>query len=85
MAGGRRLPPTLVQAGGGEMLVTDARALAKDIRAAGGECELQVWADQVHVFQALPRLAPEAAPAMRRIAAFVAESLGDDDVSRVAG
>ena len=30
VAGGRRLPPTLVQAGGGEMLVGDARKLAAD-------------------------------------------------------
>ena len=48
--------------------------------AAGGECELQVWPDQVHVFQALPRLTPEAAPAMRNIARFIAESLGDNAI-----
>jgi acetyl esterase/lipase len=75
VAGGRRLPPMLIQAGGGEMLVADARKLAKDVTAAGGDCELQVWPDQVHVFQALPRLTPEAKPAMRRVAAFVAKSL----------
>ncbi len=85
VAGGRRMPPTLVQAGGGEMLVADARALAADITAAGGDCELQVWPDQVHVFQALPRLTPEAAPAMRRVAAFVAESLRASAINRVAG
>ena len=50
------------------MLAADAIALADDIRTAGGDCELQVWPDQVHVFQALPRLTPEARPAMRRIA-----------------
>jgi epsilon-lactone hydrolase len=75
VAGGRRLPPTLIQAGGAEMLVADARRLAKDVTAAGGDCELQVWPDQVHVFQALPRLTPEAKPAMRQVAAFVANSL----------
>ncbi|MCV7013531.1 alpha/beta hydrolase [Mycolicibacterium madagascariense] len=80
VAGGRRLPPTLVQAGGGEMLVGDARKLAADIAAAGGTVELQVWPDQVHVFQALPRLTPEAAPAMRQVAAFVAESLRDNGI-----
>lgn len=75
VAGGRQLPPMLIQAGGAEMLVADARRLAKDVTAAGGDCELQVWPDQVHVFQALPRLTPEAKPAMRRVAAFVAKSL----------
>lgn len=81
----RPMPPTLVQAGGAEMLVADARRLAADICAAGGECELQVWPDQVHVFQALPRLTPEATAAMRHIARFVAESLGDNDINLQAG
>src|ERR1700712_235478 len=85
VAGGRRMPPTLVQAGGGEMLVADARRLAADINAAGGDCELQIWPDQVHVFQALPRLTPAAAPAMRQVAAFVAKSLRDNGINRAAG
>ncbi len=85
VARGRPMPPTLVQAGGAEMLVADARRLAADICAAGGECELQVWPDQVHVFQALPRLTPEASAAMRHIARFVAESLGDNDINLQAG
>lgn len=85
VAGGRRMPPTLVQAGGGEMLVADARRLAADINAAGGDCELQVWPDQVHVFQALPRLAPDAKPAMLSVAAFVEESLRNNAIKRVAG
>ena len=79
------MPRTLVQAGGAEMLVADARRLAADISAAGGECELQVWPDQVHVFQALPRLNPEAAPAMGNVAQFIAESLGDYAVGQEAG
>jgi acetyl esterase/lipase len=85
VAGGRSMPSTLIQAGGGEMLVADARRLAADVTAAGGRCELQVWPDQVHVFQALPRLTPEAAPAMRHVAAFVAESLRQHDADRIAG
>jgi acetyl esterase/lipase len=67
------------------MLVADARRLFADIRTAGGECELQVWPDQVHVFQALPRLTPEASPAMGNIARFVAASLGRHAVDQEAG
>jgi epsilon-lactone hydrolase len=90
VARGRAMPPTLVQAGGAEMLVSDARALAADITAAGGSCELQVWPDQVHVFQALPKLAPEAVPAMRYAARFATESLRSgeaeqDNANQVAG
>jgi monoterpene epsilon-lactone hydrolase len=84
IAGGRRMPPTLIQAGGAEMLQADARTLDADIRAAGGTSELQVWPDQVHVFQALPRLTPEAAPAMRIVTAFITESLQRGS-ARVAG
>jgi acetyl esterase/lipase len=84
VAGGRPMPSTLIQAGGAEMLVGDARALAADITAAGGSCELEVWPDQVHVFQALPKLAPEAVAAMRRAAAFISTSLRNDDTNRIA-
>ncbi|MEX7471261.1 alpha/beta hydrolase [Mycobacterium adipatum] len=85
VAGGRRMPPTLIQAGGAEMLQADARTLAADIRSAGGTSELQIWPDQVHVFQALPRLTPEAVPAMRKITAFIADALRHNTADRVAG
>ncbi|MEZ0363826.1 alpha/beta hydrolase [Mycobacterium sp. pUA109] len=75
VAGGPTLPPSLIQAGGAEMLRGDAEQLAKDIRAAGGECELQVWPDQVHVFQALPRLTRDAAAALVHAARFVTATL----------
>lgn len=85
VAAGRTLPATLIQAGGAEMLAADAIALADDIRSAGGACELEVWPDQVHVFQALPRLAPEARPAMNRIAAFISQGLRDKTIQEAAG
>ncbi len=59
------------------MLQDDARQLAADITAAGGRCELQIWPHQVHVFQALPRLTPEAAKAMAYVARFIAHALQD--------
>ncbi|MFA1701537.1 alpha/beta hydrolase [Mycobacterium intracellulare] len=77
VAGGAALPPTLIQAGGAEMLQEDARQLATDIQTAGGRCELQIWPHQVHVFQALPRITPEAAKAMAYVARFIAHALQD--------
>jgi epsilon-lactone hydrolase len=77
VAGGPALPPALIQAGGAEMLREDARQLAADIRTAGGRCELQIWPHQVHVFQALPRITPEAAKAMAYVARFIAHALQD--------
>src|SRR5947209_11848863 len=85
VAGGPSLPPTLIQAGGAEMLLTDARHLAAGIRTGGGRCTLQVWPDQVHVFQALPRLTPEAAKAMAYAATFISDALRDNDIENITG
>lgn len=63
----------------------DARYLTADIRAAGGNCELQVWPDQVHVFQALPRLSPEAAKAMAQVARFIDTSRRANGFDAIAG
>jgi len=72
-----RLPPVYTQVGGFEMLSADARYLDAEIRRAGGTSTLEVWPGMIHVFQALPRLAPEATPALRRVAAFIAEVYSD--------
>lgn len=77
VASGPPLPPTLIQVGGAEMLRDDARQLAADIQTAGGRCELQIWPHQVHVFQALPRMTPEAAKAVTYVARFIAHALQD--------
>lgn len=79
------LPPALIQAGGTEMLAADAHHLADTWRAAGGDCELQIWPDQVHVFQALPRLTPEAGDAMQQVAAFVRNRLKPSHIHTKAG
>jgi acetyl esterase/lipase len=85
VATGRTLPPTLIQAGGAEMLAADAIALADHIQTAGGQCELQIWPDQAHVFQALPRISPEATPAMRHIAGFIAHVLRQRTLDQATG
>lgn len=73
------VPPVLVQAGGAEMLSADARYLQRIVTEAGGECELEIWPGQMHVFQALPFLIPEAAHALRRAANFVTTALHNQD------
>ncbi len=83
VSGGRQLPPTLIHAGGAEMLAADAMALAGDLRRAGGECDLRIWPGQVHVFQALPRITPAAAPAMREITDFIANALSSNRFGQV--
>ncbi|MEU9019935.1 alpha/beta hydrolase [Actinomadura sp. NPDC048394] len=65
-------PPVLIQVGGAEVLRPEAEALADALTAAGADCELQVWKGQMHVFQMLNRVLPEASAAMRDVARFVA-------------
>ncbi|TWS23318.1 alpha/beta hydrolase [Tsukamurella sputi] len=67
-----RLPPFLIQAGGAEMLSADARHLDGELRAHGGTSTLEIWPGLMHVFQALPRLAPEADAALLRVRDFLA-------------
>lgn len=65
----RGLPPVLIQAGSTEMVLADAELMAERLGLAGVDCELQVWDDQVHVFQAADFL-PEAHRALRKIGQF---------------
>jgi acetyl esterase/lipase len=46
---------------------------------------LQVWPDQVHVFQALPRLSPEAVKAMTHVARFIDTSMRDNGIEAIPG
>lgn len=74
----KNLPPMLIQTGGYEMLRADARHLDAEVRRAGGTSTLEVWPGMVHVFQALPNVAPEAKAALRRAADFIAGRLSDE-------
>ena len=75
LAEGEVLPPTLIQAGGAEFLAGDAHHLHDMLAAVGTDVRLEVWPGQMHVFQALPRVVPEAMPALRRAADFVTQAL----------
>lgn len=72
-------PPVLIQVGDTECMLGDAEALAASLASDGIDCEMEVWAGQVHVFQAFARFLPEAREAISRAAAFVQTHLADDD------
>ncbi|TDD82863.1 alpha/beta hydrolase [Actinomadura darangshiensis] len=65
------MPPVLIQVGGAEVLRNEAKAFADALKRAGADCELQIWKGQMHVFQILNRVLPEAGDAMRDAARFV--------------
>jgi acetyl esterase/lipase len=70
-------PPFLIQVGGAEVLRAEAEALAEALDAAGTHCELQVWKGQMHVFQMLNRVLPEADAAMADADRFIRSVVAD--------
>lgn len=71
----RGLPPTLIQAGGDEVLLDDAVRMAEAMRAAGCAVELQVWPKMPHTWQLLAPVLPEARAALDEIARFLDRQL----------
>lgn len=54
-----------------EMLRADAAEMTRLVQNAGGSAHLQIWPDQIHVFQAFSRLIPEARTALCDAAEFI--------------
>ncbi|GAA3242104.1 alpha/beta hydrolase [Actinocorallia longicatena] len=69
------LPPILIQVGGAEVLRPESEALAALLTGTGAEVTLQVWPGQMHVFQILNRLLPDADEAMKETSAFITGAL----------
>jgi acetyl esterase/lipase len=67
----RGLPPLFMMAGSTEVLLDDSRRVAANARAAGVDCELEVWKKMPHVWPIFAPFIPEANRALDRAAAFV--------------
>jgi acetyl esterase/lipase len=65
------LPPTLIQVGTDELLLTDSRRLHAALEAAGVEAVLQVFPRRWHVFQLLAGLLEDADRALAAAGEFV--------------
>lgn len=63
------LPPVLIQVGSTEMVYADAELMSQRLSDAGVDSELQVYENQVHVFQSAD-FVPEARQALRAIGEF---------------
>lgn len=70
-------PPTLIQCGGDEILLDDARRMHAALVAAGVESTLEVWPQMPHVWQAFARFLPEGRAAIGNIAGFLRGRIGD--------
>ena len=66
-------PPTLIQAGSSELLLSDSIRLRDRLVQAAVPCRLEVWTDLWHVFQMFPM--NKATEAMESIGRFLLETL----------
>jgi len=69
------LPPTLILAGGDDVLRDDAVRMADRMRAAGCHVEIEVWPRMWHVWYMCASVMPEARAAIARLARFVTARL----------
>ncbi len=73
------LPPTLIQVGDHEILLSDSTRIAEKMTAQDVKVTLQVWPDMWHVFQFFVGRMPEAERAIGDIASYLrARFVGED-------
>lgn len=65
------LPPTLIQVGDDEILLSDSTRFADKLRTAGIEVELEVFPEMWHVFQLFVGKMPEAKAAIQKIGTYI--------------
>lgn len=65
------LPPMLIQAGGDELLLPDARRFAEKAERAGVDLTLRVYEGMWHVWQIFSPFLPEANTAVVELAGFI--------------
>jgi monoterpene epsilon-lactone hydrolase len=70
------LPPLLIQAGGAEALLDDARRIADNARAAGVDVTLEIEPDMIHVWHSFAAFLLPAREAFARAGEFVRARTG---------
>ncbi len=70
------LPRTLIHVSGSEVLLHDAQLAARRLAAVGVPAEVRVWPGQMHDFQVVGPLLPEAARSLRQIGEYIREATG---------
>lgn len=70
-----RLPAIAIQVGTAERLLDDSTRIADRIRAAGGEVDLEVFEDLIHVFQSMAPHVPESVEAIEKLGSFLERHL----------
>lgn len=73
----RGLPPALIQVGGIEVMLDDAKRLAQRLREAGIAVRLDIWPRMPHAWHMMAFLLPEARAAIGEIVEYLDRSLGE--------
>ena len=68
------LPRTLIHVSGSEVLLYDAELAVQKLAAAGVPAELHIWPGQMHVFQLVTPMVPEATRSLRQIGEYIREA-----------
>jgi epsilon-lactone hydrolase len=66
------LPPLLLQVGDRETVLDDSTRFAAKARESGGDVQLEIYDDMIHVFQQFADELPEARDAIDSIGRFLA-------------
>jgi monoterpene epsilon-lactone hydrolase len=69
------LPPTYIQTGEAEILMSDSTALAERLGAAGVPVTLEIWPEMFHIFQARYAMLGPARQAVERLGKWAAAHL----------
>lgn len=64
-------PPTYIQVGDDEILLSDSERMVEMIRRGGGQAELEVWPGMWHVWQMFVQFMPESRQAVDRLGEFI--------------
>lgn len=70
------LPQTLIHVSGSEVLLHDARLAAGKLAAVGVPAEVRVWPGQVHDFQVVAPMVPEAVRSLHQIGEYIRDATG---------
>ena len=70
------MPPTLLQVGTQEVLLSDSTRMADRLKAAGVETKLEIWPGMMHAFTVGFDVIPDARLAAQHVVKFIRQHLG---------
>lgn len=73
------LPPVYIHVGDHEILLSDSTRIAKMLREAGGEAEIEIWPEMWHVFQLFIGKMPESRQSINKIGVYIKSQMNGSE------